>query len=235
MSEPLWGVGCWDDGAGRVPWEISHEEIQRDMGAAGPMLASVGVGAGDRVLFCSMLAEAGQFWPLVVGAMLAGAQLSCADASAGDAARVAMFTARIPYRAVLGVSGAILDGLDALGRDYAECFAGVAVVGARPDAEPRLRAAGVTTHSFVLCGPAVALAREPGGPAYANGDEWTLGTAGDRITVTNRRPRATTFASTPVGVVADLVDGGVVPRSMPAMPTVPERREMPAEPAGGAT
>ena len=27
MTETLWGVGSYDDGATRVPWEISHAEI----------------------------------------------------------------------------------------------------------------------------------------------------------------------------------------------------------------
>ena len=89
----------------RVPWEISQAEMQRDMGSAAQVLSELGVGAGKRVLFCSMLSEAGQFWPLIVGSMLAGAQLSCADATESDAARVAMFTRLLDYSAVLGVTG----------------------------------------------------------------------------------------------------------------------------------
>ena len=120
------------------------------MGSAARTLATLGITGGTRVLFCSMLSEAGQFWPLTVGAMLSGAQLSCADANEGDALRVAMFTRLVEYRAVLGVTGAILDGLDALGHPYAEVFGGVEIVGARPDAYQRLVEAGLHPHHFVL-------------------------------------------------------------------------------------
>ncbi|HEX5097450.1 MAG TPA: hypothetical protein VFX21_15585 [Acidimicrobiia bacterium] len=207
----LWGVGACDDGVTRVPWEISHDEIQREMGAAPAALAALGVGPGERVLFCSMLSEAGQFWPLIVGAMLAGAQLSCADANEGEAVRVAMFTRLMAYRAVLGVTPALLDGLDALDQSYADTFASVAVVGARPGAYERLERSGCTPHRFVLCGPAVAIGREPGGPAYVNDDEWELGLDGDHIVVTAKRPRATTFDRAPTAIRGALVDGGVVP------------------------
>lgn len=208
----LWGIGSYEDGTGRRPWEIGHDEIRRDMGAGAQALAGLGIGGGDRVLFCSMLAESGQFWPLIVGSMLSGAQLSCADASEGDAIRVAMFTRLLQYRAVLGITEAILDGLDALGHAYADVFAGVEVVGARPGAYERLGAAGLAPHWFVLCGPAVAIAPAPGEPAYADADEWELGSDAGRVTVTARRDRATTFDRAPTGVRGEVVDGGVTPR-----------------------
>jgi hypothetical protein len=218
--EPLWGIGTYEGPAGRVAWEISHTEIQRDMAAAGRTLAGMGVGAGTRVLICSMLAEAGQFWPFTVGAMMTGAQLSCADANAGDAMRVAMFTRLVEYRAVLGVTGAILDGLDALGREYGDVFGAVAYLGARPDAYPRLAAAGLRPSHFVLCGPAVAVGCEPGAAAIPDGEEWDLDIEAGRVVVSNRRPRATNFVRTETAVHGELHDGGLVP----AMPKKEEGR-----------
>jgi hypothetical protein len=169
-----------------------------------------------------MLSEAGQFWPFIVGAMVSGAQLSCADATEGDAARVAMFTRLLRYRAVLGVTGAILDGLDALGHSYAEVFGDVQVVGARPNAYARLEGAGLSPHHFVLCGPAVALGLAPGAPARVDGAEWQLDVdaADGRVLVTNVRPRATQFVGTPTAVraTAAYADGslsGIVPNPSP--------------------
>jgi hypothetical protein len=209
----LWGIGCYEDGTTRVPWEISHDEIQRDMAAAGRTVEGLGIGAGDRVLFCSMLSEAGQFWPLIVGAMLRGAQLSCADANEGDAVRVAMFTRLVHYDAVLGITGAILDGLDVLGKPYGAVFRGMRVLGARPDAYARLEAAGLAPQHFVLCGPAVATATEPGAPARADVAEWQLDVDAGRVLVTSRRPRATTFRRSATGVRAAAVDTGIVPEN----------------------
>jgi hypothetical protein len=207
----LWGIGCYEGPRGRVAWEISHEEMQRDMGAAARTLATLGIDSGRRVLFCSLLAEAGQLWPYVVGAMLNGAQLSCADATHGDAARVAMFTRLLDYHAVLGVDEAVLDGLDELERPYGEVFDGVAVLGARPGAYERLVAVGLAPHRFVLCGPAVAVGGEPGAPARVPEELWELGDEGDRITITARISRAHAFWATPTAVRGALVDGGVVP------------------------
>jgi hypothetical protein len=212
-ARPRWAIGRYEGPAGPVTWEISHEEIERDLGNAPRALATLGVGAGGRVLHCSLLSEAGQFFPLVIGTMLVGAQVSCADATSGDAARVAMFLRLLDYDAVLGVNAAILDGLDELGVAYTDAFARARVVGARPDALARLAAAGIAAHSFVLCGPAVAIAPAPGAPAVVDPGEWELGESNGRITVTNKRPRATGFAATPTAVRGTVVDGGAVPEA----------------------
>jgi hypothetical protein len=211
-APPLWAVGRYEGADGPETWEISHDEIHRDLGSAPRALTALGVGAGGRVLHCSLLSEAGHFFPLVIGTMLAGAQVSCADATTGDAPRVAMFLRLLEYDAVLGVNAAILDGLDDLGVAYSDAFGRVRAVCARPDAIGRLAAGGIATHAFVLCGPAVALAPVPGAPAVvADPGEWQLGVDNGRITVTNLRPRATRFHATATAVRGTIVDGGVVP------------------------
>jgi hypothetical protein len=191
----LWGIGQWvDDSGARRSWEVGSDEINRAIGAAPGVLTGIGVGRGDRVLFCSMLSEAAQFWPLIVGAMLSGAQLSCADATAAEAPRVAMFTRQLEYRAVLGVTPELLDGLDALQRPYADVFGRVPVIGARPSAYERLVDAGLTPHHFVLVGPAVALAIEAGAHAVVDATEWRLDAERDGVVaVTSLLERATPF------------------------------------------
>ena len=215
LTPPMkpWGVGAIETGDGRDVWEISDAEVQRDLSAAARALDELGVRGGDRVLFCSMLAESGQFWPFVVGAMLAGAQLSCADATEGEAVRVAMFARLVQYRAVLGVTGAILDGLDALGHSYADTFGMIDIVGARPSAYARLEDAGLSPHHFVVCGPAIAIGLGPGTPARADGDEWQLDVdaTDGRVLVTNLRPRATEFVRRPTATYGAPVYGGIVP------------------------
>jgi hypothetical protein len=210
-TAPLWGVGSYEGPDGPVTWEISHDEIGRDLGAAPAVLARLGVGAGGRVLHCSLLSEAGHFFPLVIGTMFAGAQVSQADATRGDATRVAMFLRLLDYDAVLGVNAAILDGLDDLGVSYADAFARAGAVCARPDAIARLRAAGIDANAFVLCGPAVAIGAAPGAPALVHDPaEWELGSLDGHVTVTNLRPRATEFRATATAVRGSVVHGGVV-------------------------
>ena len=208
MSE-LWGVGSYVDGAGtRASWEISQDEIDRDIGVATEVLGALGVG-GDGVLWCSMLSEAGQIWPYVCGTVLAGGRLSCADATQGEAARVAMFLRRMSYGAVFGVTPAILDGLEALDHDPAELFGRVRLVAACAGAFERLRCAGLSPVRFALCGPAVAIGRKPDGPAFVAPDEWDLDQVDGRIVVTARRPRAQAFVRTQVGVCGRIAEGGV--------------------------
>jgi hypothetical protein len=208
MTAP-WGVGSYVDGVGRrVPWTISHDEINRDIGVATRVLGDLGI-AGSGALWCSMLSEAGQFWPYICGTVMAGSRLSCADATPGEAARVAMFLRLMPYGAVFGVTDALLDGLDELGREPGDVFAGVRIVAAHPGAYERLDAAGLSPTRFALCGPAIAIGREPGGPAFVAADEWELGAAGATVHITARQSRAQAFERSPVGVRGTLVDGGL--------------------------
>lgn len=210
-TEALWGVGQWVDRDGlRRSWPVTHTEIQRAMGHAPKVLSELGVGAGGRVLWCSMLSEAAQVWPFVVATMLSGAQLSCADATAAEAPRVAMFTRLIDYRAVMFVSGAILDGLDELGLAYRDVFGAVPVLGARPDAYDRLVVAGLAPQHAALVGPAVAIAREPGGPAYVDGDEWEVDLVDGCVAVTSRRETATRFERTFTNVRAARASGNEI-------------------------
>jgi hypothetical protein len=210
VTAPLWAVGSYvAPDRRRRPWRISHEEINRDIGTATAALGAMGV-AGKGVLWCSMLSEAGQFWPYLCGTVMAGGRLSCADASEGEAARVAMFLRLMPYDAVMAVSEAILDGLDAMDRSYADVFGSVRFVGARPGAYERLVAAGLTPTRVGVCGPALVIGRDPGGPAYAAADEWALSVEGETVCVTSLRPRAQAFERTPVGVRASIRDGGLV-------------------------
>ncbi len=202
----LWSIAQYDDGDRRVPWPVSHTEIERGMGSAVTALQSIGLGQGSRVLWCSVLSEAAHFWPFLIGTMLGGGQFSLADATSPDALRVGMFTRRLSYQAVMGVNEALLDGFDELGRPYADVFGDIRVIGARPGAYERLEAAGLIPHWFVLCGPTVAIASRPGGPALVDPNEWSLAVDGNRILVTSHLPRATAFARTPTAIRGRLVD-----------------------------
>jgi hypothetical protein len=210
-SPALWGVGSYaDEGGRRVPWRISHEEIGRDIGVAVDVLTGL-VLAGRRVLWCSMLSEAGQFWPYVCGTVMAGGRLSCADSTYGESLRVSMFLRLMDYEAVFGVTEELLDGLDASGHPWAEVFAGVRLHGENPGAYERLVAAGLAPVHFALCGPAIAMGREPDGPAFVAGAEWELAADGELVTITSLRPRVQSFIRTPIAVRGTIVNGGIVP------------------------
>jgi len=209
--EPLWAVGTYEDERGRrAPWRISHAEIGRDIGRATARLGELGL-SGRRVLWCSLLSQAGQFWPYVCGTVMAGARLSCADSTYGEAMRVSMFLRLMEYDAVFGVTEDLLDGLVAFDRPPAEVFAGVRLLGAHPGAYERLEALGLAPVHFALCGPAVAIGREPGAPALVLPDEWELADAGGHVVITSLQARAQPFVRTPIAVRGAVGGGGIVP------------------------
>jgi hypothetical protein len=88
-------------------------------------------------------------------------------------------------------------------------FADVRIIGALPGAYERLTSVGVAPTRFVLCGPAVAIARAPDRPALVASDEWELAAEDGHICVSARRVRAQEFVRTPTGVRGEIVDGGV--------------------------
>jgi hypothetical protein len=211
VPETLWAVGSYvDDRGRRVPWRISHAEIGRDIGVATALLTELGL-AGTRVLWCSMLSQAGQFWPYVCGTVMAGARLSCADATYGEAMRVSMFLRLMDYDAVFGVTEELLDGLDALDRPPVEVFAGVRLLGAHPGAYERLLGLGLAPIRFAVCGPAIAIGRETGAPANVAAAEWELVDGGDHVAITSLQARAQPFDHTPIGVRGTISAGGIVP------------------------
>ena len=82
-----------------------------------------------------------------------------------------MFLRLMDYDAVFGVTGALLDGLDELERRRRPRCSRACGIARR--APRRVRAAGRAPGSrrcaFALCGPALAIGREPGGPAFVAG------------------------------------------------------------------
>ena len=168
-----------------------------------------------------MLSEAGQFWPYVCGTVLAGGRLSCADSTYGEAMRVSMFLRLMDYDAVFGVTESLLDGLEASDHQPVEVFAGVRTGRSVSGAYERLVAAGLAPVHVALCGPALAIGREPDGPAFVAGAEWGSTTDGDRIAITSLRSRAQPFIRTPIAVRGTIVSGGVVPAAPSAGSTVP--------------
>jgi hypothetical protein len=198
---PVWGVTRFLVGERPVAWTIGRDEMQAEIGAAAGTWPQLGVGRGDRILFVSMLSECPYVWPLMIGALLTGAQMSPADATASDAPRVSMFCRNLELTAVVGVGSATLDGLEEAGRDPVGTFAGVPILLARPGAYERLRAGGLRPHRFVLLGPCLAMAREAGGPALVDAARWTVETAPDgELLVSASTPRLQRFDRQATGV-----------------------------------
>jgi len=179
----LWGVGQFPDGHGRMPYPVSAADIEADTRGAGRALASLGVGRGHTVLFVSLVSEIVQTVPFHDALGQVGGICSAADATIFDAPRTAKLVRQLHPRAVVGVNGDVLDGLEQEGFDLADAFAGVPVLAAHPGAAARLQAAGLTPRVWAFLGPAVAVECEPGAGAHVDEAIWSVDDEGGEIVV----------------------------------------------------
>ena len=139
-------------------YSVGFADFAADVAAAERVLAGFGAGPGASVLYTSLMSEAALYTPYLEATWRRGAVVSCADATGPDAYRVPMLIGALPrLAAVIGINAAVLDGLEAAGRDLAAVFAPVPVVAARPDAHPRLHRAGVAALLWAQLGPMIAV------------------------------------------------------------------------------
>ena len=197
----VWGVGAFPLGDRLVQWAAGQDEIRDDAMALVPAWKTLGIGAGERVLFVTLLSQATHTWPMQVATLVSGAQLSCADATAPDAVRVAMFCRTLTFGAAIGVSHATLDGLAEVDTTPEVAFADVPVLLAHAGAYERLESAGLRPHRLLFCGPALGVGIEAGGPALVDAARWTVDAGPDgELLVTSLTPRHTDFSDQPTGV-----------------------------------
>jgi hypothetical protein len=158
VSAPLWGISEVLTLDGPQSFAMSFEDFEADVASANDILESVGAGRGDSILALSTFAESGVYTPVFAAAWRRRVIVSCAEATAPDAYRVALLMRVLPrLRAVVGVNGAVLDGLEAARNDVGDVFTGAAIIGARPAAWGRLTDAGVPARLLVQLGPALAI------------------------------------------------------------------------------
>jgi hypothetical protein len=205
VTAALWGVGSFRVGDELRTYPVGEDDLQRDVATAQKNLTALGIERGMRVLVTSMLAEAAQYWPVQIALLMAGTQMSCADASRADAFRTGMFLRGPRYDAAVGISGDVLDGLADLGAPLGELFSSVPVIAARGEAAPRLRAAGLRPRSWLHVGPTIAVECDALAGAHVDGDEWDVESDGGEIRITARKPRAAPIDHQPTGLRAEVV------------------------------
>jgi hypothetical protein len=110
-----------------------------------------------------------------------------------------MFLRRFALRAVLGLSGEVVAGLAALGRDLPDLL-GRSTVVALPDACERLRACGLAPWRMVPVGPIYAFESPQGGGARYDTSEWLVEEEAGELLLTARAVRASPFVRLKTGV-----------------------------------
>ena len=203
-STTLWGIGTFDAVGGPVPFPVTAEDMAADTAAAARALDSLGIGRADRVLIVGLVSECAHLVPFHEALRARGAVLSGADATPFDASRTAKLARQLDVRAVVALNAAVLDGLAVDGVDLGGVFGPVPLVGARPDAVERLRAAGVEPVVWAHVGPAVAVECRPGAGAHVDEAVWEVGEDDGAVVITPRAPRALPAGPYRTGVRATL-------------------------------
>jgi hypothetical protein len=178
-----WGTGRYLDetGSARLVY-YPVAEMEREAAAAARRLAAWGVGLDDIVLVVAAVQEAVQFAPFQRAARSLGAISCTAEPSPFDAQRTAAFLEQYPLRAVIGLDGAVLDGLEELG-DPVPLLRRCPQLIVRPDAVPRLRSWGLVPARLVILGPVAAIECPARSGAHLGVDCWTVGSSGDQLWV----------------------------------------------------
>lgn len=203
----VWGIGrvVVDDVV--TPWPVAQADIDDEAESLAPRLSALGLEPGGLALIASLLSQAMHVVPLEKAAGKIGALYSSADATPFDAFRVASLIRQLEAQVVVGVNGAVLDGLE----DAAAVFAGLkSVVTADVNAFDRLTALGVTPTRWVKLGPTSAIEADDG--LRYDPTRWQVEVAADTgvLLLTNLAPRLTPCDRFPTGVRARVLDPGLL-------------------------
>jgi hypothetical protein len=192
----VWGVGT----VGGEPWPVSPADIADETQTATEHLRTLGLGAGGLVLIVSRLAETIHVAPLELAAGRLDARWSSADATEGDAFRVASLIRQLTPDVVIGVNADVVATLD----DHASVFASVPVV-AVTDAIAWRAIDGA--RWWLRLGPTSAFECDARAGAHVDGQRWRVDIAADgEVLVTNLVSRLAPATRLATGVRGHVVD-----------------------------
>jgi hypothetical protein len=189
-----WGVGRIVVGDEVTPWPVSAADIDGEAAWLAPRLEALGLPDGGLLLIVSLLSQTVHVTPFEQAAGLVGARYSSADATPFDAFRTASLVRQLHPDVVLGVDGAVLDGLAELGRAFDEVFSPVrTVVAADAGAFTRLVEAGLRPRRWVKLGPTNAVQSLDDDALHYDPARWQVGADADtgELLLTNVADRLT--------------------------------------------
>jgi hypothetical protein len=207
----VWGVGRVVVDGEVTPWPVAEADIEDESESLAPRLAELGLEPGGLVLIVSMLSQAMHAVPLERAAGKLGALYSSADATPFDAFRVAALVRQLEPQVIVGITGAVLDGLVEAGHDPADALGPVpTVVAADGDAHARLHAAGMTPRRSVQLGPTTAIeGPDQPGPVFDTA-RWAVEEVDGELAISNLVPRLIEARRLRTGVRGRVVEEGRV-------------------------
>jgi hypothetical protein len=197
---PIFGIASCPVGPETMEFEIGWDEFERDLDWAETLLRSAGLGPGDRALTMLNPWEGPWTTPVVRALQRIGVINLPAEVWPFDYRRTSMFLQRLEVKAIFGLCGDTLTGLEQEEPSVAELLRNVEIVWARPDALPKLGDVAPQVLPYVMLGPALALGVPGKSGVVVNGAEWAVDTEGGELVVSNARERLATFDRAPTGL-----------------------------------
>jgi hypothetical protein len=205
----VWGVGRVVVDGEVLAWPVAPADVDDEAVAMTPRLGALGVRDGGLVLLVSLLSQAIHVVPFEQAAGRLGARYSSADATPFDAFRTVALVRQLRPTVVAGVDVRVCDGIEDLGHDLGEVFAGVdAVVAADADAARRLVAARLPTARWLHLGPTSAVSVPGDDTLVYDADRWMVHDTSGELWLTNRVPRLTRCDRFRTGVSGRVVEPG---------------------------
>lgn len=192
-------VGCYTSSGTHQLLPVSGAELMRAQAFVLRLLSTFHFRTGEKVLVTSELKDVVQSLPFERAVMAYGMVVCSADSTFFDAARVESILRRFQPVAVMGLSGATLEGLQAAGHAPVELLQGP-VIWARPCAYEKLEGSGLNIRAWREIGPAVGMECEHANGLHFDRFEWEVETKDDELMVTSRLQRAQPFMRHATGV-----------------------------------
>ncbi len=199
-ADAPWLVGVAHFACGTLPYPLSRRDVERDTAWALKLYDQLGLQPAQTIHLIGDGYEEVSWWPFENAAMQRRIPWIQAEASSFDANRTDMILRRFKLQAVIGLSEAVLDTLESLGRDPQQFFGPLRAVVATPGAAERLQNSGLKVWRLHKIGPVFAFEPPQGGGARYDESEWRIDSVDGELALTSVHARACPFARIKTGL-----------------------------------
>lgn len=195
-ASDLWAIGCAETADGPIDYPISWTDSAKDEVWANALLDLAGVKKGDLAFFSYIYSRSGHTWPLLRAGFERGARMATGMPTQWDAYRLEMYCRLFDVDFIFGLTPEALDGLEGAGHKLAAVFGKADRIVASGGAWQRLRDVGLTPWKLHWLGPIIAIDPCDGGGARFDHGQWSFESEAGQLRISNKQPRAATFART---------------------------------------
>lgn len=166
-----------------VSWfDATHRQLDAAARTMVGMLTGLGLRAGDAIAVVSRYSEAVQFVPLEMAARHLGVVTCHVEGTRFDAHRLTLYFTHLPIKAVIGLTGEVVDNL---GVELRQLLSDDTVVIAAAPAAAALRDAGIEALGMANVGPALAVECSARHGLHLNASVWGISQHDGHIVVDN--------------------------------------------------